>query len=167
METLTKFGEFWLNMFTKAQEEGPKFIDKVKEAISQLPDKLKEIGKNAIEGLFNGMKEKFEHLKSTISNFANGIKDGFQKALNIHSPSKVMRDEVGKYIALGIEEGINRNLNIGLGNISGNLLGSLEGLELGNLRGGNFSLVINTQTLDDEKLEQIVAYANKKWGMSF
>lgn len=167
METLTKFGEFWLNMFTKAQEEGPKFIDKVKEAISQLPDKLKEIGKNAIEGLFNGMKEKFEHLKSTISNFANGIKDGFQKALNIHSPSKVMRDEVGKYIALGIEEGFTRNMNMALGNMNSNLLANMGELNLAGARGGTFSLVINTQTLDDEKLEQIVAYANKKWGMSF
>lgn len=151
-------------MFTKAQEEGPKFIDKVKEAISQLPDKLKEIGKNAIEGLFNGMKEKFEHLKSTISNFANGIKDGFQKALNIHSPSRWMRDEIGKNIVLGIEEGFTRNMNTALGNMQGSLLTNMGNLEVAGTSGGN-TLIINTQELDSAKLEQIVEYAEYKWGM--
>lgn len=170
-ETLTnvinKFIEFFTNMKNKASEEGPKLVEKVKESIKQLPDRLKEIGIEAITGLFNGMKEKFENLKHKIGEFANGIKDGFKNALNIHSPSRVMRDEVGKNIALGIEEGFTRNMNMALGDMNSNLLANMGELNLAGARGGTFSLVINTQTLDDEKLEQIVAYANKKWGMSF
>lgn len=150
-----------------AYEEAPKLIEKIINGFKELGHRLKEIGKEAITGLFNGMKEKFENLKHSISEFANGIKDGFKGALNIHSPSRVMRDEVGKNIALGIEEGFIRNMNMAIGNMNSNLLTNMGELDLAGARGGTFSLVINTQTLDDEKLEQIVAYANKKWGMSF
>lgn len=40
----------------------------------------------------------------------NGIVDGFKSLFGIKSPSKVMADEVGKNIALGIEEGVTDNL---------------------------------------------------------
>ena len=163
-QVITKFLEWYIQMGQKAVEEGPKLVDKIKEAIKNLPEKLKEIGIEAITGLFNGMKEKFEALKHKIGEFANGIKDGFKNALNIHSPSRWMRDEIGKNIVLGIEEGFTRNMNTALGTMQGSLLTNMGNLQVAGTSGGN-TLIINTQELDSAKLEQIVEYAEYKWGM--
>ena len=110
------------------------------------------------------MKEKFENLKNNITQFADGIKNGFKSALNIGSPSKWMRDEIGKNIVLGIEEGFTRNLTSAIGNMQGSLLGDLSGLQVGGASGGN-TLIINTQELDSAKLKQIIKYAEYEWGM--
>lgn len=124
-----------------------------------------DIGKNAIEGLVNGIKEKWEALKGTVGNVVNGIKDGFQKGLDIHSPSKVMRDLVGKNIILGIEEGFTENLPKSVGNMQTSLLGSMQDMQFGQA-GGN-TLNIYTQTLDDEKLKQILVYVDKEFGLAY
>lgn len=128
--------------------------------------KLKDIGHRAIEGLVNGIKEKWEALKGTIGNIADGIRQGFQERLDIHSPSRVMRDEVGKNIILGIEEGFKQNLGTSLGNMNSALLGGLQNTNYG--KGvGNYSIVINTQELDSDKLKQIVKYVNKEFGIAY
>lgn len=128
--------------------------------------KLKDIGHRAIEGLVNGIKEKWEALKGTIHNIADGIRQGFQERLDIHSPSRVMRDEVGKNIILGIEEGFKQNLGTSLGNMNSALLNGLQNTNYG--RGvGNYSIVINTQELDSDKLKQIVKYVNKEFGIAY
>lgn len=110
------------------------------------------------------MKEKFESLKNKIGEFANGIKDGFKSALNIHSPSKWMRDEIGKNIVLGIEEGFTRNLTSAIGNMQGSLLGDLSGLQVGST-GNNVNITISPQHLDANEMDNILAYVNRRFGM--
>ena len=44
-------------------------------------------------------------IKDKICGFADGIIDGFKSVFGISSPSKVMRDSVGRYLAEGIGEG--------------------------------------------------------------
>ena len=112
------------------------------------------------------MKEKFESLKNNITQFADGIKNGFKSALNIHSPSKWMRDEIGKNIVLGIEEGFTRNLSNTLGTMQGSLLGDLSGLQVGGT-GNNVNITINPQHLDANELDSILAYVNRRFGMQF
>lgn len=128
--------------------------------------KLKDIGMRAIEGLVNGVKEKWEALKGKIGEVADGIKQGFQERLDIHSPSRVMRDEVGKNIILGIEEGFKQNLGTSLGNMNSALLGGLQSANYGK-SGGSYSIVINTQELDSQKLDQIVKYVDRKFGIAY
>lgn len=128
--------------------------------------KLKDIGMRAIEGLVNGIKEKWEALKGKIGEVADGIRQGFQERLDIHSPSRVMRDEVGKNIILGIEEGFKQNLGTSLGNMNSALLGGLQSTNYGKGT-GSYSIVINTQELDSQKLEQIVKYVDRKFGIAY
>ena len=42
--------------------------------------------------------------------FANSVLGGIKKALGIHSPSRVMRDQVGKMMALGMGIGFEKNI---------------------------------------------------------
>lgn len=39
-------------------------------------------------------------LKEKVSDFATNLVNNMKEALGIHSPSRVFRDEVGKYMAL-------------------------------------------------------------------
>ncbi|MGG5331615.1 phage tail protein [Enterococcus sp. AZ163] len=67
---------------------------------------LLDIGRNIIQGLINGVTGGLNSLWNTISNIGNGIRNTIANVLSIHSPSRVMRDEIGKYIPQGIAVGI-------------------------------------------------------------
>ena len=45
-----------------------------------------------------------------VMGFANSVLGGIKKALGIHSPSRVMRDQVGKMMALGMGIGFEKNI---------------------------------------------------------
>lgn len=70
---------------------------------------LKEIGKNIIDGLINGITEKIQKVKDTVSKIANAVTGGIKKILRIESPSKVM-EEMGEYTGEGFANGIEHSL---------------------------------------------------------
>lgn len=154
-------------MIAKITEEVPKIIEKICEFFNELPDKLKEIGKNAIQGLINGIIEKWNSAKETVINFAHGIRDALANALNINSPSKVMRDYIGKNIALGIEQGFTDQMNKSLGVMQYNLVGGLTDLDIPTVRGNN-EIVLNfyPQTMNKEELEVAFNYVNRRFGIA-
>lgn len=71
------------------------------------------IGSNLIRGIWNGISNMGGWILELISGFASKIIGGFLNAFDINSPSRVMRDQVGKYIAQGIGVGfINESENM-------------------------------------------------------
>lgn len=72
---------------------------------------MADSGRNLVEGLWNGITGAGEWLKSKISEFGSGIIDGFKKSFGIHSPSTVMRDKVGKFLAQGIGVGFTDEMS--------------------------------------------------------
>ena len=90
----------------KAREASKKFNDMLLNGLKKLPGKMLEIGKNIIDGIVNGIKKAWSSAKKAVSDFAGGLVDGFKDALGIHSPSRVMRDQVGVQIANGVIEGV-------------------------------------------------------------
>lgn len=78
-------------------------------AFTSLPSKMIEIGKNLIKGLWNGIKNVKDWILSQIGGFADSIISGIKKKFGIASPSKIMRDEIGKWIPPGIAVGIEGN----------------------------------------------------------
>ena len=84
-------------------------VDKVKSFFEGLKDvNLLEIGKNIIQGLIDGIGEKIGAVKEKVVGIADTIKNGIKGALNIHSPSRWMRDMIGRNIPLGVVEGIEQ-----------------------------------------------------------
>lgn len=67
---------------------------------------LKETGKNIIKGFWNGITSVKDWLIEKIGGFTDSVVDAFEDFFGIESPSKVMKREVGRYIALGIGEGM-------------------------------------------------------------
>ncbi|MGM0124680.1 hypothetical protein IGI37_002074 [Enterococcus sp. AZ194] len=82
-------------------------VDNVGKTFDELKEiDLLEVGKNIIDGLINGIHEKWNELKQGVKDIAGNIKDWITDALDIHSPSRWMRDMVGKNIVLGVVKGI-------------------------------------------------------------
>lgn len=70
-----------------------------------IPDDLKEVGEGIVRGIWEGVQSLASWLKEKCRKFASGIVSGIKGALGIASPSKVFRDQVGRYIAEGIGVG--------------------------------------------------------------
>lgn len=71
---------------------------------------LPSIGYNIISGIIDGMNADDPSIAGTIGLVAARILALFKGALEIESPSKVMKREVGRYIALGIGEGMTEEM---------------------------------------------------------
>ena len=71
---------------------------------------LKETGKNIIKGFWNGITSVKDWLIEKISGFTDSVTDAFKDFFGIESPSKVMKREVGRYLALGIGEGMTEEM---------------------------------------------------------
>lgn len=73
--------------------------------LASLPSEMWSIGKEVVEGIWDGISGSFTWIKNKIKGWVGDITSFIKKLFGIHSPSKVMRDEVGKFLALGIGEG--------------------------------------------------------------
>ena len=73
--------------------------------------KLGEVGKNLIQGLWEGIEDAGAWLRDKISGFFGGVVDSIKEFFGIHSPSKVFSDEIGKNLALGVGEGFGDTMN--------------------------------------------------------
>lgn len=94
-----------LELREKAKSAASDMFHNIVDTIKELPGKMLETGKNIVEGIWNGIKNMGQWIKDKIFGFADGIIDGFKSAFGINSPSRVMRDSVGKYLAEGVGVG--------------------------------------------------------------
>ena len=67
-------------------------------------------GKNLVIGLWNGISNKVTWLYNKISGWVTSTLDYIKNLFGIASPSKVMRDEVGRFMAEGIGVGFTQEM---------------------------------------------------------
>lgn len=70
---------------------------------------LKQIGKDIMQGLLDGIKDMAGSIADSVKNIGNSIKDGVKNVLDIHSPSRVMRtlgQFTGEGMALGMRDSV-------------------------------------------------------------
>ena len=65
------------------------------------------IGVNIIKGIISGIGSMAKMFLDAIVNLAKSAFDGIKNFFGIHSPSKKMRDEIGKNIVKGLIEGVD------------------------------------------------------------
>ena len=130
--------------FNSLKREFPKIMtewgDSVLEAVSDIWEEIKDfwgskyeefmtIGGNLIIGIWNGIAEKWNELKSNIEEFGDTVVETFCDTFGISSPSKVMRDKVGKYLAEGIGVGFDNKMDSVLADIESSA-GRISGIEI-------------------------------------
>lgn len=91
---------------SKGMQAANSFKNRILSGLRSIPSQVAGIGRQIVQGLWNGIKGAGGWLRSQISSFASSVISGFKSVFKIHSPSRVMRDEVGKYLPQGIDVGI-------------------------------------------------------------
>lgn len=80
----------------------------IETAILTLPGKMASIGSNIVQGLWNGISDMTGWIIDKIGGFASSVVSFIKDFFGIHSPSRVMRDQVGKYLAMGVGTGYEK-----------------------------------------------------------
>lgn len=115
-------------MGQKGKEAVQSLINNVMSAASGIASKVMSIGTDIVTGVWNGIKNAASWFTDQVKGFFSGIVDGVKDALGIGSPSKVFRDEIGKWLPPGVVQGfeaampsamkaIQKDLNKGIDNI--------------------------------------------------
>lgn len=97
-------------MANKGKTAALDLVNKVINTIKSLPKKVGEVGKNIVRGIWNGIQSMIGWIKGKIESFVSGVVDGIKGVLGIHSPSRVMNKEVGRFMAMGIGQGFEDNI---------------------------------------------------------
>lgn len=109
-QILYKLGEFIVENLGKLADKIGEVINYIRDGLNKGFAKMKEVGLNLIKGLWEGIKNAKDWLLGKIKELCNGVLDAIKSFFGIESPSKVMRDEVGKYMADGIGVGFAQEL---------------------------------------------------------
>lgn len=115
-------------MGQKGKEAVQSLINNVMSAASGIASKVMSIGTDIVTGVWNGIKNAAGWFTDQVKSFFSGIVDGVKDALGIGSPSKVFRDEIGRWLPPGVVQGfeaampsamkaIQKDLNKGIDNI--------------------------------------------------
>ena len=110
--------------FSKVLPKIQTFVTNVLSKIKELPQKVIAIGKNLVEGLWNGISNKIEWVKQKIKGMGSQITSAIKGVFGIKSPSRVWRDEIGNNLALGIGEGFTATMS----DVEGDMVNSMDGL---------------------------------------
>jgi hypothetical protein len=84
----------------------PEILKAIVKGFKELAPKIKEIGKNMIEGIWAGIKDSVQWMKDKIKGWVGDVMAFIKGLFGIESPSKVMREEVGKMLSYGLGDGI-------------------------------------------------------------
>ena len=124
----------------------PQIMTSLKNGFLNLCSGFADVGKNIIDGLWNGIQNGWNWLTDKVSNLAKGLLDAAKSALGIASPSKEFR-KIGEFCVAGFNDGIDdlmdgnklaSNINASLGTIQANVSGGqINGV------GGGYTQVIN------------------------
>lgn len=87
-------------------------VSAIVNTIKSIPGGMLSIGKDIVKGLWNGISDMTGWVIGKIQGFGESVLGGIKDFFGIHSPSRVMRDEVGKYMAQGVGVGFEKNIPI-------------------------------------------------------
>lgn len=97
----------------------------------------KKIGENIVKGMSKGIKSQYSELNNTVKGIMKSVVSTSKKSLQIKSPSRVFAEQVGKFIPLGIAQGIESNAD--------SVYSTLSALSNNALLAGNWSTGYNAQ----------------------
>ncbi|MDU5081995.1 hypothetical protein [uncultured Tissierella sp.] len=92
--------------------KAPEVVSALVKAFGSLIGEFVGIGADIVKGLWEGIKSVKNWILDKISGFVGDITSGIKDFFGIKSPSKVMADEVGKWLPMGLAVGIEDNIKL-------------------------------------------------------
>lgn len=102
---ISSLGSWAGQMASRGAEGAANMFNAVVNGLASLPGRVLSIGSDIVRGIWDGISGAAGWLGDQVRNFASGILDSMKSALGINSPSRLFRDQVGKYMAQGIGVG--------------------------------------------------------------
>lgn len=96
-------------------------VSSIVGALRQAPSMVLDVGTNIVRGLWAGLQNSVGWLREKVRGWVHGIMQDIKGFFGIHSPSRLMRDEVGKYLAEGIGVGFEDEM----GNVSKQMIDAM------------------------------------------
>lgn len=130
LSAMAKVRQWGTDLKNWAQTKIPEVVTKIINKFKELPKKIVSVGKNLVEGLWNGINDKVDWVLNKIKGFGDRVLNGIKDFFGIASPSKKTR-EMGKYLAEGLSLGIEDNEDMVLDSadsLAGGLLESLKSM---------------------------------------
>lgn len=116
-------------MGQKGKEAVQSLINNVISAASGIASKVMSIGSDIVSGVWNGIKNAARWFTDQVKGFFSGIVDGVKDALGIGSPSKVFRDEIGKWLPPGVAQGFKAALPAAMNSMEKDLNKGIDSIE--------------------------------------
>lgn len=116
-------------MGQKGKEAVQSLINNVMSAASGIASKVMSIGSDIVSGVWNGIKNAAGWFTNQVKGFFSGIVDGVKNALGIGSPSKVFRDEIGKWLPPGVAQGFKAALPAAMNSMEKDLNKGIDSIE--------------------------------------
>ena len=131
--TINRAASFAQQFAQKGRQAAQQMANNVINGIRSLPSRVRNIGRQIVQGLWNGISGMGSWLRGKISGWASSIIKGFQAGFNIHSPSKRMADEVGKFLPQGLVMGVKLTTDSALKSIREFSNKVIEAAQLGDI----------------------------------
>lgn len=133
-QVISKVVSWASDMVNKARSGMQNVVNTVTSTLQSLPGKVLSIGKNIVQGLWNGISQAGSWLWGKITGWANSILSKIKGAFRIGSPSKLMRDEVGRWLTVGMAEGIEKEEKAAVDAVKTVRRGLLDAAQFGTIR---------------------------------
>lgn len=104
-DALSKASQWVKDMGAKGLEAAKELINSFIKGAGDLISSVKSIGENIVSGVWSGIVAAKDKFVADVKGFFSGLVDGVKDGLGISSPSRVFRDQVGRWIPPGIAEG--------------------------------------------------------------
>lgn len=106
-----------LNNLTYVTDEATGLVTGIKNSITgeviavtpTLVENMEQMGVDLSTGLAKGVESDKKNLWDTLKGWGESVIDWFKDLFGIHSPSTVMRDEIGKNLSAGVASGMEKN----------------------------------------------------------
>ena len=135
--------------------------DKVKSAFSGALSGMANIGKDIVRGLWNGINDMVGWVVGKIQSFGDTVLSGIKNFFGIKSPSRVMRDQVGRDLARGVGVGIEENADEALKPMD-DLVNEMTGVNIDRNISNTFQgTAINEFSGLSERLDAVIEYLSR------
>lgn len=131
---VTNMTTWGTNMLTEANIGMTNVFNGIVNTFTNLPNKMIDIGKNIVNGIKQGISNAWDSMTGWIGELCDSFTQGVKDKFDIHSPSRIFRDQIGVMLAQGIGIGFDGEMPTINKNISKTLDGTINIANLDNLK---------------------------------
>lgn len=128
--------ELFFGIITAIPQFLPDLAKAIPQIITELVDGLLDgvadmidVGGDLVAGIWDGISGSLGWIKDKITGWVGNVTDFMKNLFGTHSPSKVMADEIGRWLPAGIAEGFEEDMPSALKDMKKSVNGALSELK--------------------------------------